>query len=496
MQRKNIILLVFISIILILSLLLPSCKNGTDSNTVNNDSNKSDSINPDLGDSELKNDEISDDLPQKDWGGKEFRILSRTCCDRHVQEVWVESESGDVIDDAVYKRNKIVEDRFNVVIKPTFPIGEEGLCNQVLENAVKAGEDLFDLCMFHEMFGSWSAQKGLCLNWYSLPHLDFEKPWWASWIIKGYTINEKSYLALNDMGTGSITDTACLFFNKDLVNQNSLENPYDFVRTGKWTLDKLAEYIRGFAKDINGDGKMDGNDLYGITGYGGTCFPFMYAADQDVVKITGDGYPEIILNSERMATIFDKCKAMFTSADSSIGGEYWADYDAIAIFKAGRALVTTGWIDLALNDFRAMETDFGIIPFPKFDEEQKEYYTHLTAHGPIMCLPMTISNLEFVGMITEALAAEGYRTVRPAVLDVALKTKQVRDDDSAEMIDIILAGRRSEFGYPYDGWGLAFTLDYLGRGYVLDFMSYFEKTVKTSQKSYVKVIEQFQQFDY
>ena len=452
-------------------------------------------VNLDIPDEEAVEtaEEISDGLPEADWNGRAFRILSRACCESHVQEVWQESETGDVIDDAVYKRNRTVEARFNITIEATFPDATvEDYVNTLFERAVKAGDDLWDYALFHHMFGSWSVQKGLCLNWYSLPHINFEQPWWAPWITKAYTIDGKSYLALNDMGTDSITHTSVLFFNKDLVRENSLENPYELVRAGKWTLDKLSDYVKGVARDINGDGIMNENDLYGITGSGGMSFQFMYAADQQVVKLNEENYPEIILNSEKMINIFDKCKALFHGPDSSIGDIY----DWGAIFKSKRALVTTGSIGNALRSFRDMETDFGIIPYPKYDEAQENYYTHLNAHGPIMTVPMTISDPEFAGMIIEALAAEGYRTVKPVLIDVALKTKQVRDEDSVEMIDIILEGRRSCFGYPYDGWGMTFILDYMARGHEMDFSSYYERNVKRAQLAYEKVIKQFSEFDY
>ena len=54
---------------------------------------------------------------------------------------------------------------------------------------------------------------------------------------------------------------------------------------------------------------------------------------------------------------------------------------------------------------------------------------------------------EFVGIITEALAAESYKSVVPAYYDVVLKTKASRDEDSAEMIDLIRDTIIIDFGY-------------------------------------------------
>ena len=54
-------------------------------------------------------------------------------------------------------------------------------------------------------------------------------------------------------------------------------------------------------------------------------------------------------------------------------------------------------------------------------------------------------DLEFVGIVTELMSAKSYEMVRPAVYDVALKTKIARDDESAEMLDIILDSMIFEF---------------------------------------------------
>jgi len=437
---------------------------------------------------------ISDDLPSKNWGGKEFRILARGTCKSHMQEVWVESETGDVIDDAVYRRNMTLEDRFNIVIVPTFisesEISEDQI-NRVLEISVAAGEDAYDYAILHEMFGAQSAMKGLCLNWYSLPYLNFEKPWWASWLIKDYEVAGKSYLAMNDMGIDGIVFTACFYFNKDLVHQYSLENLYDLVRDRKWTLDKFAEYIKDFGADLNGDGILDENDLYGFTGIGGRNFEFMYASDQTVTQRDEDGIPQLAINTEKMFTIFEKCKDIFTSKDT-----FFDDVASVPVFRESRALLSTGNLNYALTSLRNMEIDFGIIPYPKYDEKQTDYFTHQDPHGPIMVVPMTITDFEFVGMMIEAIAAEGYRTVRPAIYDVALKIKQARDEDSAEMIDIILDGRRSDFGYPYDGWGFAFTLDFLARGNINNFASFYAQNSARAEKSYATAVELILELEY
>jgi hypothetical protein len=51
--------------------------------------------------------------------------------------------------------------------------------------------------------------------------------------------------------------TSTLVFNKKLIQDHALENPYEIVHNNRWTLDKMIEMTRGVAQDLNGDGIMD-----------------------------------------------------------------------------------------------------------------------------------------------------------------------------------------------------------------------------------------------
>ena len=59
----------------------------------------------------------------------------------------------------------------------------------------------------------------------------------------------------------------------------------------------------------------------------------------------------------------------------------------------------------------------------------------------ILAVPITATNLERTGIITEALSAESYKRVIPAYYETALKTKYARDDESVQMLDMIANSR-------------------------------------------------------
>jgi len=83
-----------------------------------------------------------------------------------------------------------------------------------------------------------------------------------------------------------------------------------------------------------------------------------------------------------------------------------------------------------------MEDDFGVIPGPKYDEEQEEYYS-LGGNPYFMIVPVTSRNLEKNGVIMEALAYESIGIIDTAFYNVFLQEKLSRDEDSPKMLDII-----------------------------------------------------------
>ena len=142
-----------------------------------------------------------------------------------------------------------------------------------------------------------------------------------------------------------------------------------------------------------------------------------------------------------------------------------------------------------------MEQDFGILPMTKYDVSQEEYYTHATAHTSAIGIPIvkTSEGAEYTSVIMEAMAAEGFKQVRPIVYDVALKSKYTRDEESFEMVDIVIRGRTADFAEIYDQWGMTYTLDFVARGSVTNWASYYRSNGKMQNKKIENVAKMFRQ---
>ena len=108
---------------------------------------------------------------------------------------------------------------------------------------------------------------------------------------------------------------------------------------------------------------------------------------------------------------------------------------------------------------------------------------------------LTATDLELIGVMMEAINAESWRSVTPAIVDTALKFKGARDADSMEMIDIILAGRFLDFGLVYGGWGSARSAlrRVIDKAHSTDIASYYEENKPTWEATMSSVIAAFEE---
>ena len=117
----------------------------------------------------------------------------------------------------------------------------------------------------------------------------------------------------------------------------------------------------------------------------------------------------------------------YTNIDGAFQHMYGRD-----MFARGLSVFANANIGDALGYFRDLEDDYAILPYPKLDENQPEYYTMVDGSHQVMAVPITVSDTERIGVIVEALCAESYRKVVPAYYDVALKFKGTRDQNPSQ----------------------------------------------------------------
>lgn len=396
-----------------------------------------------------------EELPEMDFGGETFTFLSYgdgTDKSWHAMDVVAEEDSGDPLDDAITARNRNVEERFGVKIAVNF----NGSPSSVAKS-VKSGGNDFD-AVWLDMNGSGvSAQSGYFLNLRELTYINLDKLYWDQSVTRDLSVANKVYFATGDVSIVDKRATWILMFNKALLSRFAFESPYALVNSGDWTMDKFTEIAKNASKNLNGTGIWDENDQYGFSTTNDTIPGLFYSCGEKVVVKNSEDMLEFAYNDsanlnklhdiiQKSVEIMKNNNITLCSADIK-AAEPWKLTKAA--FEDNRALFY-GEVAAYVVNLRAMETDFGIIPMPKYNKEQQHYISYVNPAACFLGVPVTCADTAFVSVIIEAMAAESSRILKPAYYDVLLKEKGARDEESVEMLDLIFQHRVYDLGLIYN----------------------------------------------
>ena len=434
------------------------------------------------------------DVPESDFGGYQFNIYSKgpVFNEWASQDIYAAEENGEPINDAVYKRNRYIEQNYNIeIVDIPSPNGD---MPSAIKKAVSAGDDIYDAVVPNMYNQATLAAGGNLTDLKQIPYLDLSKKWWDQKANVDLTINKKLFFTVGDLFIMDNDATWLIIFNKELIKDLALENPYEIVRNGNWTFDKLLDMCKGVSKDLNGDGIMDRNDFYGNVSQGENMTAYYLAAGEKYIQKDSADLPFTAMDTERSLSVVEKIYDLMY--DNTVSYNYWDLSDpepfkiTQAMFENNQAVFKITALQLVIR-MRNMETNFGIIPMTKYELSQKDYahYVHPTASA--LSVPTTNSNLERTGIILEALAAESYYTVRPAYYEISINGKFLRDEESIEMLDIILDSRVYELAGMYGWGGLGSVLEEMYRPKKRDFVSTYEKKKDSYKKAIDKTIESF-----
>ncbi len=427
--------------LLIAALLLAACaKTETPDNTPNNpQENMTNTETTSETDTETET-EIPDNLPETDLDGYDYRIFA--IMEPYIAMVYADEQTGSAINDAVYSKISTVEDRFNCNIRiADCALADDADNTTPIKQAILANEDTFDIATSHDISMAKMSMENCFVNLYDVPHLDFTKPWWLSFTIDSLTVNGRMYLFSNNISYEYIADTRVMFFNKDILKNMGQDMPYEAVYNGTWTMDVLNSLSAQAYVDVNGNGAADEDDQFGFV-----QMPYFYAFLEpfrvEPYQEDESGNLVYVFDLEKYQKIADKFY------DLCYGGGGMISLDYQKIFANGDALFIYDRLDSAVTLFSQTDLSYGVLPMPKLDETQDGYYGGFTdrPYG----IPVTATgNLDTIGIITEALSAEGYRKVFPVYFEQALKSRYADQSDDAQMIDIVCKNDILAFSYLY-----------------------------------------------
>ena len=105
---------------------------------------------------------------------------------------------------------------------------------------------------------------------------------------------------------------------------------------------------------------------------------------------------------------------------------------------------------------KASTVNYGVLPIPKYDEEQVEYRTCFSnaASALAICSNLSSERAAMVSAALELLSAESYKQVLPVYYETVLKGHYSREAADAEMYDKILNSYVFSFGFAWSSSSL------------------------------------------
>ena len=393
--------------------------------------------------------ELTDDLPDDlDYGEDEIIILSRYREGWTSGEIAVEELRSEPVNDAVFERNKAVEERLNVKITSIEEPGDSAyIVTDKAATAVNSGSHEYDILAAACYVAVNQSLNGTFADMRKSLYIDFDKPWWSQGYNEVVEYQGAQFCGLSSALLSQYRFAFVTLFNKDLFTDVGQPFLYEAVENGSWTLDKQISLIPLFHKD-NGNGVQDEkDDVFGLVScdYVSTD-PYWSSCMVDIIKKNGDGEYEMVFDAGKLHEVAEKTLHLFYNTDNAMYNikHYGLDdeqNDIRELFSEGSgAMATLRIMELENDVIRNMTHQFGVVPMPKFDENQKAYRTLLHDQFTVICVPTTVKGdrLDEMSAVLEALSSMSYKTVKPAYYETTLRTKIAQDPQSAEMMDMII----------------------------------------------------------
>ena len=417
----------------------------------------------------------------------------------------IEGETGDLLEDTVYKKNSMIEEYLGVDIELVLEAGnwaKRKTFNSKITNAYATGDDTFDLINNLSNCTLSLATQGVFTNVTELPYTNIEQPWYIADMLDKYGIHNKLYILFGDQSMSLYKDMSVLFFNSTIWKEKKADvDLYEIVRNGDWTLDKFIELTSDMASDLNGDGQYDrDNDLLAYFGENSPNATWLTSLGIETIDLNDDGsytYPGL---TNRLADAYAKLAEFRQTVpgvdDVNSFSDFPGRYIPSEVFSNGRAAIMCNFL-YATEHIRDMNDDYGIIPIPKYDKAQENYIAQLSAATMVYFVPKIQKNLELTSKFIECQAYFGRTYVTPVYYESTLKAKYADDPKMMDMLDMIRENASIGFAFVYSSSlsSSPYNLFKFTEAIKSDLASYFTVNKRVYLESVEKLVNSYKNLD-
>ncbi len=393
----------------------------------------------------------SDDLDDSYDFDRDYVILSRESTAYEFESD--SNASTDIVANAVYSRNTAVEERANVTVKVEKLAGDwegkdkmgEGATrggNYAFEGRVRndalSGFSAYDLIATHAAYLANLALEGLGKDLNAVDHIDLTKRWWNEAYFEECSYRDAIYLMVSDMAYTMYEYMQVVFFNEEMANDLDLGDLYGLALDGGWTYTKLKEYT----KEVESNPDAGDSQKYGLLTNAHAHRAWANAVEANMMQKDSDGkyYYPATLNETALNRMTDYIEFVRGLATNSVytqmtwGDEKWAE---TKMFANGRGLFYMQMLGESATLKTTMDDDYGILPFPKWDDTQLEYHSNSKDSGTAVMIPANVKDIESTGIITELMALYGYEKITGAYYEKVLKYQSFNDPRCIQILELI-----------------------------------------------------------
>ena len=416
-----------------------------------------------------------DDLPfELDYNDTEINILVwNTNQPEFIQTEETEEDRAS----SIYKRNNAIQDRLGVELKmeqETAGNGSGDIYAQRVNIMQSSGLHDFDILACYSRTAGTLLQNGAWRNLSNIEgsYIDIKKPWWPANIVDNLAINGDLYYVSGDISMTAIDQMQVIFFNKELLNvkyedaaaeadfENATEWIYNYVYEGKWTVDVFLNLIKGTYQPRSSNSSVPTvSDVYGLSVnyrgiagmYNGCNLRMIQSDPNKILKLSDD------FTSTRTAKLVSKLGDMMNSGDAwgdnhaanGAGTCYTPFYNGNGYFLI--QIMETAETNLAKN--QNLESGYGILPYPKYDTNQANYYTMLGNPFSIYGIYNgyddrgdSAATAKMLTAVLECWASESYRKCTPVIFELNMQLKLSDTQHETNMCEYVRVGIMFDMG--------------------------------------------------
>lgn len=363
-------------------------------------------------------------------------------------DVYATEEDKDDVSAAVYKRNQTVEDIFNLELSLKEGPGnfyERADFQAWLYNAYMSGGETYDLVFGMSAGVSCYMFSGIYANLIDLEgSVDLRHDWWMSSMTENCVVNGELYGLLGDTCHSDYAYLGLIVCNKSLIDSFGVEDKYgklyDMVYNQEWTVDKMLEIGRDYGRDVDGDGMVVGEDVFGLMTQNVPSRLFLFSCGLELITRNDKGTVSIpTALDQRIIDLYDKLYDVFQrGSEVNIGFE--ASYvKSNQYFSQNQVMMFTSYfMELGKPVIRDMNNDYVLLPMPKYDSLQEDYITPVATEAGMVLIPVTAVDIDFSAKVMEFYGYYGKKIITPVYRDNILSIRYAGNPENSKMVTFIL----------------------------------------------------------